>query len=387
MHAFLIAARTLHFAATVSLAGVVAFWSLIALPAFSGERAGPDAAAQLWPRLARLAWMSLGLGLLSGAGWLVIEAPLMSGESFGAALSHGVVGIVLTRTRFGEDWLLRLALAAVLAGCLLVPPGRRRRAWAGITLAGVAGLLGSLAWSGHGAATPGRIGMLHLAADIVHLLAAGAWVGGLVPLAVLLAQAQRAGGAVATEVARAAARRFSALGLASVAALFASGIVNSWVLVGGLPPLIGSAYGRLLVIKVALFAAMVAIAGVNRQCLAPRLADAAAGRGRADAAIRHLRRNALGEAALGLLVVAIVGVLGTLPPGGHHMAGLAPPIPAEDGWGGIRTHEELAFLPVFKTGALNRSATHPQLCFRASNSCTDPAVPGDLPLSRMTRPF
>ncbi len=30
------------------------------------------------------------------------------------------------------------------------------------------------------------------------------------------------------------------------------------------------------------------------------------------------------------------------------------------GWGGIRTHEELAPLPVFKTGAFNRSATHPQ---------------------------
>jgi copper resistance protein D len=322
MHAFLIAARTLHFAATLSLAGTVAFWSLVALPAFSGGRAGPDAAARLWPRLARLAWMSLALALLSGAGWLVIEAPLMSGQSFSAALSHGVVGIVLTRTRFGEDWLLRLAVAVVLAGCLLIPPGRRRRAWSGITLAGVAALLGSLAWSGHGAATPGRIGMLHLAADIVHLLAAGAWVGGLVPLAMLMAQAQAAGGAVA--VARAAARRFSTLGLASVLTLLASGIVNTWVLVGGLPPLVGTAYGRLLLVKVALFAAMVAIAAVNRQRLAPRLDGERTGRQPAHAAIRQLRRNALGEAGLGLLVVATVGVLGTLPPGPHHMAGAAP---------------------------------------------------------------
>ena len=29
------------------------------------------------------------------------------------------------------------------------------------------------------------------------------------------------------------------------------------------------------------------------------------------------------------------------------------------GWGGIRTHETLARLPVFKTGAFNHSATHP----------------------------
>ena len=29
------------------------------------------------------------------------------------------------------------------------------------------------------------------------------------------------------------------------------------------------------------------------------------------------------------------------------------------GWGGIRTLETLARLPVFKTGAFNHSATHP----------------------------
>jgi hypothetical protein len=36
------------------------------------------------------------------------------------------------------------------------------------------------------------------------------------------------------------------------------------------------------------------------------------------------------------------------------------------GWGGIRTHEGLAPLPVFKTGAFNRSATHP---FPAGPTC------------------
>ena len=42
------------------------------------------------------------------------------------------------------------------------------------------------------------------------------------------------------------------------------------------------------------------------------------------------------------------------------------------GWGGIRTHETLARLPVFKTGAFNRSATHPH----SLNACvlTRPGV-------------
>jgi hypothetical protein len=34
------------------------------------------------------------------------------------------------------------------------------------------------------------------------------------------------------------------------------------------------------------------------------------------------------------------------------------------GWGGIRTLETLARLPVFKTGAFNHSATHPTLNLR-----------------------
>src|SRR5687768_3465427 len=36
---------------------------------------------------------------------------------------------------------------------------------------------------------------------------------------------------------------------------------------------------------------------------------------------------------------------------------------AVGGWGGIRTHETVARLPVFKTGAFNRSATHPSRNF------------------------
>jgi hypothetical protein len=42
--------------------------------------------------------------------------------------------------------------------------------------------------------------------------------------------------------------------------------------------------------------------------------------------------------------------------------------PLGGGWGGIRTHGELAPSPVFKTGALNRSATHPNQRSASSRS-------------------
>jgi putative copper export protein len=49
-----------------------------------------------------------------------------------------------------------------------------------------------------------------LIADFLHLVAAAVWVGGLLPLALLLAIAQRA---VAMQVARTTSLRFSACGV------------------------------------------------------------------------------------------------------------------------------------------------------------------------------
>ena len=48
--------------------------------------------------------------------------------------------------------------------------------------------------------------------------------------------------------------------------------------------------------------------------------------------------------------------------------------PQAGGWGGIRTHETVARLPVFKTGAFNRSATHPSLLDAVSTAAWQPAA-------------
>ena len=116
----------------------------------------------------------------------------------------------------------------------------------------------ALVHSGHAAATAGWLGTFHRAADGLHLIAASAWVGGLLPLALLLAATRR--GEISLAVARDATLRFSMLGVISVGVLLVTGVMNGWVLVGGMPALVGTDYGRLLLVKVALFLAMVAIA-------------------------------------------------------------------------------------------------------------------------------
>ena len=104
--------------------------------------------------------------------------------------------------------------------------------------------------------------------------------------------------------------RFSAIGPAVVAVLLATGAVNVWVLAGPsrLLGLAGNAWGVALLIKLGLFAAMLALAGVNRWRLGPALARGDPG------AAAALRLNLAAEAALGILVIVAVSWLGTLPP-------------------------------------------------------------------------
>jgi putative copper resistance protein D len=103
------------------------------------------------------------------------------------------------------------------------------------------------------------------------------------------------------------------MGMASVGTLVVTGFVNAWILVGSWRALTDTNYGRLLMVKLVLFAAMLALAAVNRFVLTPHLAD------KTDAMpARHkLVRNSMIELGLGFLIFAAVGVLGELHPAIH----------------------------------------------------------------------
>jgi len=113
-----------------------------------------------------------------------------------------------------------------------------------------------------------------------------------------------------------AARRFSTLGMLSVAFLVLSGIVNAWILVGSVRGLFVTEYGQLLILKLVIFALMLAFAAVNRFWLTPRLA-LRSGKTEQPEALRQLARNGTIEIALGLAIFAVVGVLGTQHPAIH----------------------------------------------------------------------
>jgi putative copper resistance protein D len=317
----LLYARAVHFAATLLVAGVVLFAVFIAAPAWRGAASRGAVAIKVRARLAVLAWTGLALAAFSGAAWLVLTAATMSGLPAAQILSDGVLWTVLSQTTFGRDWLIRFVLACALATTLpaLLSPRDRKSPRLEIMAAILAAILaaafaGALAWSGHAAGGLGDEAIIHPAADVLHLVAAAAWVGALLPLIVLFAAARADDTSLA--MARTATTRFSILGIISVGTLLATGIVNTYYLAGSVPALLHTNYGQLLLIKIALFLAMVAIAAVNRFQLTPQLlqqSSIAASRN----ALRQLRRNAAIEASAGAIVIAIVAALGTMPPAIH----------------------------------------------------------------------
>ena len=286
--------RALHYATTLLATGALGFELLVAPGTLARHR--------------RILVATAIVALLSALGWLVAEAQKDSGGSFAEAMSPALIGQVLRLTEFGHVWTLRLLLLALWPIALARPGGR--------LVTGIAFLIGLmasalLAFAGHAAAE----GLLQQLSDMLHLALAALWLGGLLPIAAVMAQAARAPSPESLRAAQRAARRFSPLGILCVGGLLATGLVNAWTLVGTLPGLIGTDYGRLLLLKLAALLAMIAIAAINRQRLTPALAGSDAA-----AAARRLRRNALLEAGLGVLILVDVGWLGISVPAAHDQA-------------------------------------------------------------------
>jgi putative copper export protein/mono/diheme cytochrome c family protein len=311
MNVPLVAARALHFGSAMLVFGELLFvWAVASSAWQRAVAAQPDRGGALERHVHVVSAWALLVSLASGAAWLAIEAASMAGTTLARALDGRTLSLVLRETEFGHVWLLRAVLLVILAMSVIGirraknDAARARRMPIALLLAAI--YLATLAWAGHAAAAmQGALRALHLASDTSHALAAGAWLGALPALGYCLASAQP------NDAIARVTRRFSVLGVISVSALLVTGIVNACFLVGSFAALFGTPYGRVLIVKLAVFAAMLAIAATNRWRLTPQLASDNA------SARRSLRRNATLEIAGGVAIVAIVGALGTMIPGAH----------------------------------------------------------------------
>jgi putative copper resistance protein D len=306
----LIASRAVHFASSLVVGGAAIFSAFVARPI--------HADSVLERHLERVMFAALALGLLSGATWLVSLAARIAQTSVANVISDGTAWSVLTETQFGRIWEGRFLVALLLFCVGLFGPGLRTRGLRLLLLqAGLAiAFVGMLAWSGHAAGGIGFPGVLHFGGDVLHLLAAAAWVGGLIPLLMFIAPRVWSSQPPLAECFR-VLRRFSTLAALSVTVLAASGVLNTWFMTNGLRSFLGTEYGDLVLLKIALFLVMLGFGAANRYWLAPRLLLTNVPAEEDSRALRLLCTFASIEIVLGLIVICVVATLGQLPPPGH----------------------------------------------------------------------
>jgi putative copper resistance protein D len=275
--------RGLHLAGYFSASGTM----VLAATLLRGERV---------PGLKPLAWGGFVLTLGAGAGWFLLQTAYFASAQGWADIVNAIP-IVVQDTRFGALLLGRVAV--LLLAMLLFQAGWTRPA----ALLGLGGVLAQ-AWLGHGGAMSGPEGNVLLASAVVHLAGAALWLGVLPAL--LLALRYLPGDKAAR-----LARRFSPLGMACVAALAGTAVVQFVLLIGGVGALFSSAYGALTSAKIVALAALLGLAARNKFRLTPHLPDSRVA----------LCRAVMLEMGLGLGVLLAAGLLLQLEP--PAMAGMA----------------------------------------------------------------
>lgn len=318
----LCAARSLVVMALLSAFGTLVFQAVVMPRAASRLSRLEIAAAD--HVLRRVVQASAALGLLALPLWLVLQAATIA-EAATPAEAFTALPIVLAKTSFGHILAAQTgciaALLAIVTAHSITAQGITAH---GITSQGATGqggprasalyriaalplaTLALLLQAGHSHAFSMDQGpSLLLLADGLHLLGAGAWLGGLLPLLLVIRLATPRGGA-------SAARWFSPLGQACLVALLASAAFQFWVLIGTLPGVLGTAYGWLVIVKSVLFAVLTGFAWFNRYRFAPALL-----RQGAEAARPVLLRSIALQTGFALAITSAAAVLSSLPPSMH----------------------------------------------------------------------
>ncbi|MER5463418.1 copper resistance protein CopC [Streptomyces sp. NPDC002668] len=214
-------------------------------------------------RLVVQGWVTLTAATLA---LLLLRSPYTSSGKLADTFDLGGLRDVL-QTKTGAALSSRLMLLGAAALFIAVLFGayakredetEKRDLSFGLAIGGTvvaAGIAGTWALSEH--ASTGIQPGLAMPVDVLHLLAVATWLGGLAALLTALYRAP--------SIERAAVRNFSKVAFGSVMVLAATGIYQSWRQVGSWSALTGTAYGQLLLAKVALVVVMVAVAWISRR--------------------------------------------------------------------------------------------------------------------------
>jgi putative copper resistance protein D len=241
------------------------------------------------PGLKTMVWMSLGLALLAGFGWFLLQtADFANARNFGDIAA--AIPIVAQDTRFGT--LLIGRCAALILASLLFQAGWARPA---ALVAGAAIVAES--WLSHGGAMGGLTGTVLLVTSIAHLTAAAIWLGALPALRFAIKT-------LPADAAGPLARNFSPIGMACVALITATAVIQYFFLIGWPADLINTGYGLVASFKIIALASLVTLAAINRTRFTPRL----------PASRAQLLRSINAEIVIGLVTLLAAGLILQLEP-------------------------------------------------------------------------
>lgn len=280
-------ARCLNIAGLATLAGML-FFGLALYPKLAEKQSRELGFYRDWLRLCIFSLALASAGLLI---WIPLQTAALIGTNNPLEIARALP-LVLSGTAFGIAISLRVLIFIIIV--LLFPAARRKWSSSLLLVLVFCALLLQLRM-GHPAAAE-DIG-LPLAVG-AHIIAAALWFGSLPPLYVLLRRSQTDGLRVA--------RRFSIFGLLFVSVLFCGAIAAAWFLAGGLPGLVGTLYGNIILAKSLIFILMLTIAALNRFYLS-----------RPGASGRGLQYALIVEGGLGLVAFIAASLLATQPPGIH----------------------------------------------------------------------
>ena len=317
------AVRWLTFLGLLGVIGVVAFRLLVLwLMCRKWDPAGRAIVGLAASRAARVGLVALVL--LGVALFLRLYAQSYALHGGVDALDPNLIGTLLSRTTWGWGWLLQAAGTVVtLAGLLLA----RRDSRAGWTTAavGVVMLAFTPGLSGHAAAAP-ELATLAILADALHVLGAGGWLGSLLLVVVVgIPVALRRTDGDRGETVAALINAFSPTALFFAGTVVATGVFAAWLQLGTVPALWESAYGRTLLLKLAVLSVVFGTGAYNWLKVKPALGD--------EVAAGRLRRSAMLELAVGVVVLAVTAVLvaTATPMTGMEQADRAPPAASNAG--------------------------------------------------------
>jgi copper transport protein len=240
----------------------------------------------------------------------LISATVLVLATPGRLLCFALVNDVTVRaaigTHFGRAWMLQFFGALVALVAVLVI---RRMSGTGVgavrrwRIAGLGAVAVAIGFSLSGHASDGSsFRLLEQTADVLHQIAAGAWIGTLASLTFAgIPAALRANEESRGTVAAALVRAFSPLALTSAGVLALTGSYAGWMRLGGLAPLFSSDYGRVLLIKLGVIALVMIFGALNWRYHGPRLGT--------EGAARTINRSALVELSLGLVVILVTAGL------------------------------------------------------------------------------